>query len=115
MVQRSDESFRISFKQGPNTIRATLLGPLRADQNRALAEFPNPEFQHRENVQMPMTPLKRKFQIPSSKLQEKSQTSVTTTRRVQSFGLGRSEIWNLESIWDLVFGIFNVAPAAPRI
>jgi len=64
---------------------------------------------------MPMTPLKRKFQIPSSKLQEKSQTSVTTRQRVQSFGLGRSEIWNLESIWDLVFGIFNVAPAAPRI
>jgi type IV pilus assembly protein PilM len=62
-----------------------------------------------------MTPLKRKFQIPSSKLQEKSQISVTTTQRVQSFGLGRSEIWNLESILDLVFGIFNVAPAAPRI
>jgi type IV pilus assembly protein PilM len=64
---------------------------------------------------MPMTPLKRKFQIPSSKLQEKSQISVTTTQRVQSFGLGRSETWNLESIWDLVFGIFNVAPTAPRI
>jgi type IV pilus assembly protein PilM len=62
-----------------------------------------------------MTPLKRKFQIPSSKLQEKSQISVTTTQRVQSFGLGRSEIWNLESILDLVFGIFNVAPTAPRI
>jgi type IV pilus assembly protein PilM len=62
-----------------------------------------------------MTPLKRKFQIPGSKLQEKSQISMTTTQRVQSFGLVRSEIWNLESIWDLVFGIFNAAPTAPRI
>jgi hypothetical protein len=54
---------------------------------------------------MPMTPLKRKFQIPSSKLQEKSQISVTTTQRVQSFGLVRSEIWNLGFYLDLVFAI----------
>jgi hypothetical protein len=67
MVHNSGAGFRIRPEQEPNAFRAAVLGPLRTNQDRALAL--NVQIQPKAKSQNPMT---KRHRVAVMKLQNRS-------------------------------------------